>query len=164
MIPDHNLHRATPFKFLATMAALMAASAWLAMADRDTRAEDETHVLPTALGETRWHSSGPDTIPPELLGLPMASFQGKPLYAQGRVAREMRADFMIRIGDSDSGALGVYQFTGRDGKTSPELHLMAGIVPGEPGRGLFRPVGPDPKYAPRSELEPSSGAAPAPGQ
>lgn len=155
MSSEPNLRRATPYKFLAGLAALMVATAWLAVVDHTNREKDESRVLPTALGETRWHSGGTEMISGELVHMPVAYYQGKPLYLQGRVAKEFRADRMLRVGDTDSGDLGIYQLSDRDGKMAPELYVMSGIVPGEPGRAMCRPVGLTPRY-----VDPGAAATP----
>ena len=141
------------------MAALMVGSAWLAAGDKISRERDETHVLPTAIGETRLHSSGPGPLAPELLGMPMAIYQGKALYLQGRVTREMRAIHMEKAGETDSGETGVYRHAPKAGRGEPEpgLFLLVGFVPGNPERGLFRPVGYERKYG--GPDEPAEGGA-----
>lgn len=140
------------------MAALMVGSAGVALVDKSRRAGEEVTVLPTALGDKAWHPSGVDRLAPELLGLPLAHFRGKPLYPQGRVAREMRADAMMRVGTTDSGAFGVFAPADKPVEPATGLLLMVGVRPENLQRGIFREVGEDRRYHSLGEpAEPNDG-------
>lgn len=143
---ERNHRRTTPFRYLAAMAALMVASAAIAVVEKNRRASEETTVLPTALGDKAWHPSGVDRMPPELLGLPLAHFQGKPLYPQARVAREMRADAMTRVGTTDSGAFGVFAPADQPVDPATGYLLLVGVSAEDPHRGIFREVGENRRY------------------
>ena len=153
---ERNHRRTTPFRYLAAMAALMVASAGVAVVDKSRRGIEETVVLPTALGDKAWHPSGVERLAPELLGLPLAHFRGKPLFPQGRVAREMRADAMARVGTTDSGAFGVFAPANKPVDPATGYLLLVGVRPENPQRGFFREVGENRRYH-------SPGEASAPG-
>ena len=144
--PERNHRRTTPFRYLAAMAALMIGSAGVAVVDKSRRGVEESHVLPSALGDKAWHPSGVDSLAPELLGAPLAYFQGKPLYAQGRVARETRADRMLRVGMTDSGSFGVFAPVDKPVDPARGYHLLVGVSATDPRRALFRVVGENRHY------------------
>lgn len=162
---ERNQRRTTPFRYLAAMAALMVASAWIAVVDKNRRESEETTVLPTALGDRDWHPSGVDRLAPELLELPLAHFRGKPLYPQGRVAREMRADAMRRVGTTDSGAFGVFAPAEKPLDPAAGYLLLVGVRPDNPQRGLFREVGEARRYGVPGSVAPpeEEEASPPPG-
>ena len=145
-VAERNQRRTTPVNYLAAMAVLMVVSAWLAVSDRLDRADIEHSVLPTALGDRHWHSSGPEDTGDFPLGEPMAYYLGKPLYPQSRVTRETVARTMLRVGETDHGGYTVYQATGKLAEAHEGWYLMVGTVPGRADRGLFRPVAHSQKY------------------
>jgi hypothetical protein len=161
-IAERNHRRTTPFRYLAAMAALMVASAWVAVVDKSRRGVEEIVVLPTALGDKAWHPSGVDRLAPESLGLPLAHFRGKPLYPQGRVAREMRADAMTRVGTTDSGAFGVFAPADKPVDPATGYLLLVGVRPENPQRGLFREVGENRRYHNSGNSSPEEEEAPPP--
>ena len=161
---ERNHRRTTPFRYLAAMAALMVASAGIAVVDKNRRQSEETTVLPTALGDKAWHPSGVDRLAPELLGLPLAHFRGKPLYPQARVAREMRADSMNRVGTTDSGAFGVFAPADQPVDPATGYLLLVGVNPENPHRGIFREVGENRRYRnPGEPAGPGEDIPPEPG-
>lgn len=141
MPSERNHRRTTPFRYLAAMTALMVASAWIAVADQKRRQAEETTVLPTALGDTAWHPSGVERLAPELSGLPMAHFRGKALYPQVRAVRELRADTVMRVGTTDSGAFGVFAPARKPVDPATGYLLLVGVRSDDSERGLFREVG-----------------------
>jgi hypothetical protein len=163
MTSERNHRRTTPFRYLAAMAALMVASAGVAVMDKSRRGIEETTVLPTALGDKDWHPSGVDRLAPELLGLPLAHFRGKPLYPQARVARELRADAMTRVGTTDSGSFGVFARADQPVDPSTGYLLLVGMSPENPQRGIFREVGETRRYrSPGENPQPGEGTEPEP--
>lgn len=143
---ERNHRRTTPFRYLAAMAALMVASAAVAVVDKSRRAGEETTVLPTALGDKAWHPSGVGRLAPELIGTPLAHFRGKPLYVQSRMAREMRSDAMTRVGTTDSGAFGVFALADQPVDPATGYYLLVGVSRENPHRGVFREVGENRRY------------------
>lgn len=161
-INERNHRRTTPFRYLAAMAVLMVASAWVAVVDKSRRGIEESVVLPTALGDKAWHPSGVDRLAPDLLGLPLAHFRGKPLYPQGRVARELRTDAMTRVGTTDSGAFGVFAPADKPVDPATGYLLLVGVLPGNPQRGFFREVGEDRRYRNPGEISAEDAESPSP--
>ena len=155
-ITERNHRRTTPFRYLAAMAALMVASAAVAVVEKNRRSSEETTVLPTALGDRAWHPSGVDRMPPELLGLPIAHFRGKPLYPQARVTREMRSDAVTRVGTTDSGAFGVFASADQPVDPATGYLILVGVSAQDPHRGIFREVGENRRYRNPGE-PPASG-------
>lgn len=134
-----NTPRSTPQKYLVALAVLMAVSAWLAVLATGQRAATEEAVPRTALGDMHLHPSGGGTLPVPLLGLPLAHFQGEPLYPRAKAVKRLEATRLRRVGVTDEGGHGVYR---REGDADPvEFFLLVGWDDEDPGQAVVRLVG-----------------------
>jgi hypothetical protein len=140
-----NRPRSTPVKYLAGLAVLMVLSAWLAWQATRNRLDEESTVIPTALGDHHLHPSGIDRLPVDLLGLPLAYERGKPLYPRSRSPRQLSASALHRVGSTDKGGYGIYEESinkkAPPGEKPHRLFLLVGWESEEPGKALVREVG-----------------------